>query len=86
MALEKIIGWEKLRALKTRMMANILSMQEKSTKVSWLGNDIMSRSLRKNETDVEFRGAKKKKHSVAATQPKHNEDLDKDNPYGQTKS
>lgn len=34
----------------------------------------MSQNLRKNETNVEFRGAKKKKHSVAATQAKHNKD------------
>lgn len=46
----------------------------------------MSQSLRKNETNVEFRGTKKKKHSAAAIQPKHNKDLDEDDPYGQTKS
>lgn len=46
----------------------------------------MSQSLKKNETNGEFRGAKKKTHSVAATQAKHNKDLDEANTYGQTKS
>lgn len=61
-------------------------MQEKSNKVTWLGSDVMSQNLRKNETNVEFRGAKKKKHSMEATQEKPNKDLDEDNHYGQRKS
>lgn len=46
----------------------------------------MSQSLRKNETNAELRGAKREKRSVAATQPKHNEDLVEGNHCGQTKS